>query len=345
MEIGLIGLPLCGKTTIFSALSGQSPAPAGRKPHLAEVQVPDERVEKLTAFFGKEKKIHVTVLLKDLPIEFNEKGGLSPAALAEIRGSDALAVVLRAFLDEAVPHPLESIDPPRDLRRLLDSLIFSDYQIIENRLDRLVKEGKKDSREFQLLEHLSERLGSGSLIGRGALKEEGEAALTGFRFLTVKPLIMVVNSGERSAGTAGIREQAQKLGVDLFEILGRQEMEIAQLAPEDQKDFLADLGLEEPARNRFLRQLYRSLDLISFLTVGDHEVRAWSIHSGSSALKAAGRVHSDMEKGFIRAEVISCSELLAEGGFAQAKKHGKLRLEGKEYPVRDGDVLTVRFNL
>lgn len=156
---------------------------------------------------------------------------------------------------------------------------------------------------------------------------------------------MAANAGEPGADTRAVREAAEALGLELFLIHGRQEMEIAQLAPEEQREFLAELGLAEPTRNRFLHALYRTLNLISFLTCSDKEVRAWSVPGGSTALRAAGRIHSDMEKGFIRAEVISLDQLLAEGGFAQAKKSGKLRLEGKEYVVQDGEVLTIRFNI
>jgi GTP-binding protein YchF len=344
METGLIGLPASGKTTIFSALSGQSVAP-GRRTHLAEVAVPDERVEKLGTLFPSAKRTHATVLIRDLPVEASEHGGLSPATLAEMRTIDSLTVVVRAFLDPAVPHPLQSVDPARDLRRLLDSLAFSDYAVAEARLERLVKEGKKASREYQALEHISQRLAGGQLAGRAAMGGEELRLLSGFAFLTAKPLIVVVNVGESSADTAAVRQTAEAQGLELFLIHGKQEMEIAQLEPQEQREFLSDLGLTEPTRDRFLHALYRSLDLISFLTASDKEVRAWSLPSGSSALRAAARVHSDMEKGFIRAEVIALDELLAEGGFAQARKSGRLRLEGKEYVVRDGEVLTIRFNI
>jgi len=344
METALIGLPGCGKTTIFSALSGQSVTP-GRRAHLAEVAVPDERVEKLGALFPTAKRTHAAVLLKDLPIEAGEQGGLPPAALAEMRTADALTVVVRAFLDASVPHPLQSVDPARDLRRVLDSLAFSDFAACEGRLERLVKEGKKDSREYRALQRISELLEAGQLAGKAALGSEELRLLSGFAFLTAKPLLVVVNIGESSADTQAVLKTAEAQGLETFLIHGLQEMEISQLPPEEQRDFLADLGLSEPTRERFLHALYRSLGLISFLTASDKEVRAWSLPAGATALRAAGRIHSDLEKGFIRAEVIALEELLAEGGFAQARKSGKLRLEGKDYVVRDGEVLTIRFNI
>jgi hypothetical protein len=343
METGLIGLPSAGKTTIFSALSGGEAG--GRRAHIAEVPVPDERIGRLWEMFPTAKRTYATVVVKDLAVEAGEKGGLAPATLAEMRTLDAVALVLRAFLDPAVPHPLESVDPARDLRRLLDSLAFADYAVAENRLERLVKEGKKGSREHQLLEQLSARLAEGGLIGKAELSPEELRLVSGFAFLTAKPLLLIVNEGEDTAEVGPVARQAEALGLDLFVIHGRQEMEIAQLPREEQLAFLADLGLESPTRDRFLRQLYRSLNLISFLTAGDKEVRAWSLPRGSTALRAAGRIHSDLEKGFIRAEAIAFEQLMREGGFAQARKSGTLRLEGKEYVVQDGDVLTIRFNL
>jgi len=343
METGLIGLPSSGKSTIFAALSGGEAG--GRRAHIAEVPVPDERLGKLWEMFPTAKRTYATVVIKDLAVEAGEKGGLAPAALAEMRSFDALALVLRAFLDPAVPHPLESVDPARDLRRVLDSLAFADYAVAETRLERLVKEGRKGSREHQLLEQLSARLAEGGLIGRAALAPEEQRLLSGFSFLTAKPLLAIVNEGEVTAEVAPVAALAAALGLELIVIHGKQEMEIAQLPPGEQQAFLADLGLEAPTRDRFLRQVYHCLNLISFLTAGDKEVRAWSLPRGATALKAAGRIHTDMEKGFIRAEAIVCERLVSEGGFAQAKKNGTLRLEGKEYVVQDGDVLTIRFNL
>jgi GTP-binding protein YchF len=344
METCLIGLPFCGKTTIFNALSGQQ-AGGYHQVHLAEVAVPDPRVAELAVLFGKKKQVQASVLLKDLPLQFSEQGGIAAAALGDLRTSDAVAIVLRAFVDEAVVHPLGEIDPLRDLGKLLDSMIFSDYEITEKRLERLEKEGKKGDREHLILTKIAARLEEGGGIGADLIHEEERQLLAGFQFLTAKPLICIINTGEHTADTAAVGERAAELGIDVFQIQGLQEMEIAQLSAEDQREFLADLGLKDPARDRFLRALYSRLDLISFLTVGDQEVRAWSIPRGASALQAAGKVHSDMERGFIRAEVIPCEQLLAAGGFAEARKHGQLRLEGKEYEVEDGDVLTIRFNL
>jgi GTP-binding protein YchF len=344
METCLIGLPFCGKTTIFNALSGQQ-AGGYQQVHLADVAVPDPRVERLAALFDKKKLVHATVLLKDLHLEFSERGGIASGTLGELRTSDAVAIVLRAFVDEAVVHSLGPVDPLRDLRKLLDSMILSDYEIVEKRLERLEKEGKKGDREYLSLEKLSARLEEGRCIGAGLIHQEDRTLLAGFQFLTAKPMIVVINMGETSVDIAEVQRQSQELEIDVFPIQGLQEMEISRLSPEDQREFLADLGLQDPAKNRFLNALYSRLELISFLTIGDQEVRAWSIPKGGSALKAAGKIHTDMERGFIRAEVIPCAQLLADGGFAEARKQGRLRLEGKEYQVQDGDVLLIRFNL
>jgi GTP-binding protein YchF len=344
METSLIGLPFCGKTTIFNALCGQQ-AGGYQQAHLAEVPVPDPRVAQLAQLFGKKKQVQAGVLIKDLPLQFSDQGGISSAALGDLRTSDSIAVVLRAFIDEAVVHPLGEVDPLRDLGKLLDSMILSDYEITEKRLERLEKEGKKDDREHLILAKIAARLEEGGGIGAELIHEEERQLLAGFQFLTAKPVMGILNTGERTADTAALAGRAGELGIDIFPIQGLQEMEIAQLSEADQREFLSDLGVEEPARDRFLQALYARLDLISFLTVGDQEVRAWSIPRGASALQAAGKIHSDMERGFIRAEVIPCEQLLESGGFAEARKQGRLRLEGKEYPVRDGDVLTIRFNL
>lgn len=344
METCLIGLPFSGKTTIFNALSGQQ-AGGYQQVHLAEVAVPDPRVAALAELFGKKKQVQAGVLLKDLHLQFGEQGEIAAATLGDLRTSDAVAIVLRAFLDEAVVHPLGEIDPLRDLGKLLDSMVLSDYEITEKRLERLEKEGKKGDREHAILTKIAARLEEGGGIGAELIHEEERQLLAGFQFLTAKPMMGILNTGDRPADTSAVQKRAQELGIDVFTIQGLQEMEISQLSAEDQREFLADLGLKDPARDRFLKALYSRLDLISFLTVGDQEVRAWSIPRGASALQAAGKIHTDMERGFIRAEVIPCQQLLAAGGFAEARKHGQLRLEGKEYPVQDGDVLTIRFNL
>jgi hypothetical protein len=350
METAIIGLGSSGKTTIFNALTGQAAATgdfsSGKKQaHLAEVAVPDSRVDRLSLMFKPRKTTHATVLFRDQPVEHTAEGGLTPAGLAEVRTADAVALVIRGFASESVPHPLKGVNPLRDLRSLLDALVFGDYEIAEKRMARIEKEGKRDGREFRELEKAAARLGEGALLGRDFFVGEDAKLFAGFGFLTTKPLIVIVNTGETPADTVEMEAEAARRGLPVFPIRGEMEMEIAQLPPEDQKAFLADLGIAEPAKNRFLQHVYSTLKLQSFLTTGEDEVRAWSIREGTSAVKAAGVIHTDLEKGFIRAEVVFWSDLVEAGGYPQAKKAGKVRLEGKDYVVRDGDVLLVRFNV
>ena len=350
METTIVGLPLAGKTTLFNGLTGLEATTSGyagghRSLNLADVPVPDERVAALSEMFRPRKTTFASVTLKDPPMETSDDGSLTASAIAEMRSSDAVALVVRAFIDEGVPHPRRSVDPHRDLRELLDILVFSDFAVASGRLERLVKEGRKGEREHAVLAALLETLEGGRPIGVGALGEAERRLLSGFAFITAKPLIVVANTGERTVDLAQLRSTAEELGFPLFELSGLAEMEIAALSPEDQEDFLGDLGVGEPARDRFLKTVYAELSLISFLTAGEDEVRAWSIPRGLPAVRAAGRIHSDLEKGFIRAEVIRWDDLHSTGGFKEAKAAGRMRLEGKEYVVQDGDVLTIRFNL
>ncbi len=350
METGLIGLPLSGKTTIFNTLTGKNASTSafsgGKKEmNIAEIGVPDARVDELSKLFKPKKTIHAAVTFKDLQIEFNDQGGITPSSIADIRNLTAIAVIIRAFVNESVPHPFEKIDPAADLKKTLDSLIYSDYEMIEKRKQRLDKEGKKTTREYTLLDSMSEKLLSGSLLGKDYLTDEDLKLFAGFSFITTKPIIAVANLGEKSADMAGLEKMIAEYQITLFPLRGDLEMEISQLAKEDQKDFLADIGMTEPAMYRFLQYIYKTLNLISFLTVGEDEVRAWSIQNGFNAQKAAGRIHTDLERGFIRAEVVTYGDLMQAGSLAEAKKTGKLRLEGKEYIVKDGDVMNILFNV
>jgi len=350
METGIIGLPLSGKTTIFNSLTGLAAATAsysgGKKQvNLSEVAVPDERIEKLNDLFHPKKKVHASVLVKDIPVQFDTQKGILPSSLGEIRNADAITIVIRAFEDRAVPHPFNTVDPSKDLQKIIDSLIFSDYEIVEKRMDRIAREGKMADREYLTLKKIYTGLSEGEFLGTDFLTPDELNVLSGFRFLTVKPIIIIANTGENKADISGLKTKAESIGLSLFTISGQSEMDIAQLSSDDQQEFLTDLGLSEPAVNRFIRHLYKTLNLISFFTAGEDEVRAWSVSRGSSIQKAAGKIHSDMEKGFIRAEVIQWEELLKAGGFSQAKKEGAIRLEGKTYTVRDGDVVVIRFNV
>jgi GTP-binding protein YchF len=349
METVIIGLPSSGKTTIFNALTGRSVpvgdfSAAGRQVHLADVPVPDERIDRLSELYRPKKTTRATVLFRDPPLAYLDDGTLSPAGLGEVRKADSLTVVIRAFESESLPHPL-GVNPLRDLRTVLDSLVLADYEVAEKRLARLEKEVKRDGREYQVLKDVVDRLGAGQLLGRGFFSAEDEKLFAGFAFLTAKPLVAVLNDGERSVDHAAIAEEARSKGITVFSLRGDLEAEIAQLDTSEQAEFLKDLGASEPAKNRFLRHVYADLDLVSFLTVGEDEVRAWSIRRGIPASRGAGTIHTDLEKGFIRAEVVRWEHLLACGDWAEAKKANKLRLEGRDYVLEDGDVILVRFNV
>jgi hypothetical protein len=350
METVIAGLARSGKTTIFNALTGQT-APTGdsvggkRQPYLSEVKVPDDRLDRLAALYSPRKLTHATVLFKDLPFEHDSAGGIAPTGLADARKADAIAIVVRAFENESVPPALLGSTPLRELRKVMDSLVFGDYEIAEKRVARLEKEAKRDGREYHLLQQIITRLGSGKPLGNTFFSADDQKLFAGFGFLTAKPLFVIVNLGEKATDHDDLLAEAAAMGIAAFPIRGDMEMEIAQLPAKDQKDFLQDLGITEPAKNRFLRHVYETLRLVSFFTVGDDECKAWSIKEGATAVAAAGEIHSDLAKGFIRAEVADWKDVLDDGDFAKAKKAGKVRLEGKDYIVKDGDVLLIRFNV
>jgi GTP-binding protein YchF len=350
METVIIGPARSGRTTIFNALTGQEAATGDasggrRQAHLSEVKVPDERLDRLASLYSPKKITHASMLFRDLPLEHGENGGIPPAGLAEARRADAVAVVIRAFEDESIVKAATASTPLRDYRAVMDSLVFGDYEIAEKRVARLDKEAKRDTREYHVLQQIVARLGAGKPLGPGFIAAEDERIFAGFGFLTSKPLFLVVNTGEKTLPHDDLDAEARGAGIEAFVIRGDMEMEIARLDPADQKDFLKDLGLTEPARNRFLRHVYTTLRLVSFFTVGEDECKAWSIREGTPAVGAAGVIHTDLAKGFIRAEVAAWEDVVAAGEFAATRKANKLRLEGRDYVVRDGDVILIRFNV
>jgi GTP-binding protein YchF len=350
MQTVIIGLPTSGKTTIFNALTGHE-APvgdhssSGRQEHVAEVPVPDPRVDRLAAIYAPKKVTYATVQFRDPTLPWSDDANLQPAGLAEVRKADAVTIVVRAFAQDGVPHLLGSIDPVRDLRRVLSALVFADYEVVEKRLARLDKEGRRDAREHRLLELATVRLGSGALLGRDFFPAEDAKTVAGFGFLSTKPIFAIANTGAQLEDCSALLAAAAALGIDAFPIRGDMEAEIARLEPAEQAEFLRDLGIEQPARGRFLQHVYANLQLISFLTAGEPEVRAWSIREGTTASRAAGVIHTDIEKGFIRAEVARWEHMAELGGWQGAKKANKVRLEGKDYVMSDGDVVLFRFNV
>ncbi len=365
MEIGIIGLPKSGKTTIFNALTGaraQTSAfsTGSEQSNLAVVKVPDERLVRLESMFKPKRVVPAEVRYVDFPGTPKGLGrseGIAGRFLLQLSQMDALLHVVRAFENPALPHPEGSVDPFRDVATLDLELVFSDIAVIERRLQRLgasLKGAKPQERELamkeaSLLERIKESLEREVPLREQTFNQEESRILSGFQFLTAKPMLLLFNIGEQQVDEVeklekSIEERCGK-GVRLgLALCGKLEEELAQLSPEEAQEFRSSLGLKEAAMDRMIRLSYQALGLVSFFTVGDDEVRAWTVTHNTVAPRAAGKVHSDMERGFIRAEVVAYDDLMRCGGMADARRQGLLRLEGKTYHVQDGDVITFLFN-
>lgn len=349
MKIGLVGFPGSGKTTVFNALTGLS-AETGfgatrGKTNLGTVRVPDERVTALANLFKPKKTTFAEITFTDVAAGGGTQGhGLDAQTLSAMREVDALCQVVRGFPGPAGEPPA----PLAEARNLEDEMNLADLLIIEKRLERLHKEKSKTS-ELDTLEKLKAALDQGIPLRRVEdLAPAAWAEMAGYRFLTQKPLLLVLNVAESdvaAAPPADLAKHAAESGLGLIVLSGPVEMDIAQMSPEEQKEFVSSLGLEEPAVARFIHAAYKLIDLISFLTAGTDECRAWPIKRGLTAPKAAGKIHSDIERGFIRAEVVRWEDLVHLGSEAKCREAGKLRSEGKEYVVHDGDVINFRFNV
>ncbi len=363
MRVGIIGLPLSGKTTLFNALTGAdvevgSWSGGKREAHIGVVKVPDERLDFLHTHFPTAKKIPATIEYVDLA---GFEKGISESTktlnelLNDLKNVDALVTVIRAFENESVPHPDGSVDPLRDYGTLEAEFLLSDMAILENRISRLESQLKKkknehEQKELALLQRCMAALEEEKPLRSLEFSPEEEKFLRGYQFLTEKPQIVVVNINESDIGKEEqILQPFEKVAASsktaLMALSAEIEMEISQLNPEDAEVFLDDLGLKAPALERLIRTTYELLGLISFFTIGDDEVRAWTIRRNTRAPQAAGAVHSDMERGFIRAEVVAYDAYRAHGSLAKCKDAGVLRLEGKEYVVQDGDIISFRFNV
>ena len=357
MKIGLIGLPKSGKTTLFNLLTGSSVATArydtGRAElHTGVARVPDPRVEVLHGLFNPKKTTHATFEVVDLAgIAKGERAGLETK---EFRNADALLHVVRAFADEALGAP----EPRRDIEALETELLLADLEVVERRLERLeasIKKQRKDAelKERELLVRIKAALEAERPLRAETLTPDEDKLLRGFTFLSAKPIFHIVNldetsiaAGDRVVETFGLADVAVRPRTRVGWVSAVIETEIARLEGDEQQAFLADLGLAEPAIRRVLRECYALLGLVSFFTVGEDEVRAWPIPQGTRAQDAAGVVHSDIARGFIRAEVNGYDELVAvAGSFADLRARGQLRLEGKDYVVRDGEICHFRFNV
>ncbi len=358
MKTGIIGLSSCGKSTLFQLLTGASPpAQGGRpEPRLGVARVPDQRVDALARLFNPKKRTWATVEYVDVP-GVGKGEGSALVDLPALRGTDALVHVVRAFESEAVPHPGGSVDPLRDARMLELELILADLMAVDKRLERLEANIKKASRPEDVAERglflkMKQALEQEEPLRGVAFSEEERRRLRSYAFLSEKPILLAVNLDEariREAGayleSSGLATYAQQPGMALCPISATIEKEISELSAEDAQAFMEDLGLQEPGLDRVIRTSYQLLGLISFLTSGEDECRAWTVRRGTKAQLAAGTIHSDIERGFIRAEVVAFEDLMAAGSTAACREKGSLRLEGKEYLVKDGDVINFRFNV
>jgi len=346
MKIGLVGFAGSGKTTVFNTMTGlHVPAGFGGEVRLGAVRVPDERIDKLSAIFSPKKTTWAEMSFCDVPGEHGaEKKGLSAKGLQQIRDQEALCLVLRDFDNPAIEG---TPDPAGDLEAFHVECCFADLEIVERRIDRLKKE-RKDLAELASFEKMKEALESDRPLRLIPPEELDRAHLKGYGLLTDRALLVALNRDEgraREPMPAALAARLGQLGAAGMVLSAAVEAEIAALEPADQAAFLADLGVSEAALARFIRTAYGLLDLISFFTVGPDEVRAWTIRRGTRARQAAGRIHSDLERGFIRAEVIPYEVFMAHGSEHAVKEAGLLQIEGKDYVVADGDILHVRFNV
>lgn len=344
MRAGLVGFARSGKTTLFNALTGlHKGGAAGRgQVNLGAIKVPDPRVDLLSGMFRPKKTTCAEMRFVDVPGPAGKGTGLDAEALRALAEVEAFCLVVRGFpAADGAPA-----DPAREIADFDAELTLNDQAVVEKRLDRLRKEGHRGTGEFHELERILAQLEAGQPLRAMAWSDAEERELAHFGFLSRRPMLVAVNVPEEAAAAAPAPEveaAARARGAEVLSLCAAVEAEIAELPPADQPAFLESLGLAEPARARFIRAAYRLLDLISFFTVGEDEVRAWTIRRGDTAPRAAGRIHSDLERGFIRAEVMHYDDFVALGSESKARHEGKLRLEGKEYVVRDGDILNVRF--
>jgi GTP-binding protein YchF len=361
MQVTIIGLPASGKTTVFSALTGVQAEigfGGGRAaPNLAVVKVPDERLDRLAELYHPRKVVPADVTYADVAIPAGAagEGTVPPDLLAQVRNADAIVHVLRNFEE---PGAERAADPWRDLEELDLEYALADLGVVQKRLEKLRTSGRHGSQaerdanalEEALLERIEPHLAEGHPLRGMALEDDDEKRLRGYRFLTQKPVLLLVNLDEgRLPDAARIEDEGRtRYGgpqVSIVALAGKLEAEIAQLSPEDAGPFLEDLGIPEASRGRVIRLTYALLGLFSFFTAGEDECRAWTLRTGATAVDAAGAIHSDLARGFIRAEVVTFEDLMACGSTAEARRRGLLRSEGKTYEVKDGDVIEVLFNV
>ncbi len=356
MKTAIIGLPMVGKTSLFTILTGvaQEGRIGSTSVRTGVTKVPDARVDELAKLFEPPKITYATVEYLDLAA-ISKETLRDPSYLAGLRVVDAFAQVLRVFDDPSVPHENGSVDPMRDFEDVEMELILSDLVVVEKRLERLEKDRKKLKnpeldREYDLLVKCKAMLEADTALRALELDADEEKRIRGFQFLSQKPMLCVMNLGEEDAARLHAKEEeyrqtlAGRRNVAATAVCGKIEAELAELPAAEAREYLSSYGLTESGLERLISATYRLLGLMSFLTAGDTEVRAWTIPIDSSAVKASGAIHSDFEKKFIRAEVVNWKNLVDLGGYPGVREKGLLRLEGKEYVVKDGDVLVIRHS-
>jgi GTP-binding protein YchF len=353
MKVGIVGFSGAGKTTVFNALTGLHAAVGGYrdpgKANLGTIKVPDARVDKLSAIFQPRKTTYAETTFVDVAGSGDASAtALDQGTLTQMRDAEALVQVVRDFADPHSGAPADAArDAARDIENFKGELILADLAVVEKRLARVRKEKGKES-EVELLARCQAALEAETPLRQVTLSAADERALSGFGLLSRLPLLVVLNVDEARAGApfpAALQERLAQSGSRGLSLCAQIEMEIAALDAAERGAFLADLGLSESARDRFIQAAYGLLDLISFLTTGEDEVRAWTIRRGTAAVRAAGKIHSDIERGFIRAEVVAYDDFIRFGSDAKCREAGKLRLDGKEYVVHDGDIILFRFNV
>ena len=372
MEVAILGLPNSGKTTVFNALTRGSaevvPYASGASgqsgPNIGVARVHDPRVEVLVSLFSPRRTVLSEVIYNDMPAAPEGLGktqSISGPYLNSIQRADAVLVVVRAFENESVAHAGDGLDPVRDAETMLYELTFADLEVLDRRLARLehglkgAKAAERDTiaREQALIERLKDGLESGTHLRDQPLAADDAHVLSGFQLLTAKPLMVLQNLGEDEAGEATGRTESLRPLLDgpdsgtarCAAFCGKLEMELSQMEPADEHEFRSSLGLSESGLDLMLRMTHESTDVITFFTVGDDEVRAWPVRRGTTAVSAAGKIHSDIGRGFIRAEVIAYDDMERCGTLAEARRRGVLRQEGKGYIVKDGDIVNILFNV
>ncbi|MEX0684196.1 MAG: DUF933 domain-containing protein [Dehalococcoidia bacterium] len=360
MDLAIIGLPQSGKTTVFQALTAGhgSAAAAGRGEGIGTVKIPDERLQKLAELVHARKITPLELRLHDMPALFERGAAPSGSAAESLARADALLHVVRAFERDDVPHPSGSVDPDRDIAAFDAELLLSDLGIVERRLDKVettartgkAAEREPAAREFELLSRVKKHLDASAMLRDVVTDATDIKALANYGLLSLKPMLFLVNISESDVAErddieAKYRERHAKMRTNAAALCARLEAELAELPPEEAAEFRSEMGAGEGATDHVLEAIRKMLGLVTFFTAGEQDTRAWTVPQGATVLQAAGRIHTDIERGFIRAEVIDWQKLLDFGTPNEARKVGQLRQEGKTYIVQEGDVINVLFNV